>query len=1091
MCLCRFILASLRRGLLSFLVGVSFLVLAACAGGDGSSSDADPPSSPRAFEVELTFAPISGGFQIGNQSDFGDLVSLNITATNDNELIWQVVPIAAFSRDNYNFTRLDDQSNYTFLIRGTFDDGRKEEVRIIFIWDENDEDHNNRGIRPGLNTDGDGRADSADADDDNDGALDDVDNCPLVVNPQQNNTDEAEDGGDACDEDDDNDGLDDTDVIEQQRNSAGKSCSRLADCDEDGALDDVDNCPLVVNPQQNNTDGAEDGGDACDEDDDNDGLDDNNTIEQQRNSAGKSCSRLADCDGDGALDDEDNCPLIVNPQQNNTDGAKDGGDACDEDDDNDGLDDTDVIEQQKNLAGKSCSLLADCDNDGALDDVDNCPLVVNPQQNNTDGAEDGGDACDEDDDNDGLDDTDVIEQQNNLAGKSCSLLADCDNDGALDDVDNCPLIINPQQNNTDEAEDGGDACDEDDDNDEILDDMDNCPLVVNPQQNNTDEAKDGGDACDEDDDNDGVLDGVDNCPLVVNPQQNNTDEAKDGGDACDEDDDNDGLADTDVIEQQRNSAGKSCSLLADCDGDGVQDGDEAVGCVLKPDCDSDGVGDDADSCSAGEMGWVSNSMTDNDGDGCRDAGEDIDDDGDRLIELGTGAELNGVRYVLDGTGRQLSADGELNTSGCGDGAGSCNGYELITNISLAAYSDGEGWQPLGSDTDDGCRGVPFSGVFEGNGRTISDLSINRPNQDCVGLFGHVAERTEIRNLTLQVEQMIGGHRTGSLVGSGVSARVLSSSVVVGNLSGDNDVGGLVGYGFGATIISSSVVVGNLSGSERVGGLVGLGIGARVLSSSVVVGNLSGGNRVGGLVGDASSARILSSSVVAAEVRGSNNLGGLIGDGSFAQIFSSSAVVDELSGNSRVGGMVGRGDTFFGFTEIFSSSTVVGKLRGSSRVGGLVGTFSSNSQIAYSYVVSGSNTPMLVGSGSGTGVDSYWDSDTSGTTSGNHGEAKTSIELRMPTDYEGIYATWDNGTRTVGATGVDNITIYCDKDNSLDIEADERDPNNLIWDFGSSNDYPAIRCTPLAPDEWRSWWFLNRTNQPQLNQTRLDNLLPSP
>jgi MYXO-CTERM domain-containing protein len=78
-----------------------------------------------------------------------------------------------------------------------------------------------------------------------------------------------------------------------------------------------------------------------------------------------------------------------------------------------------------------------------------------------------GDACDEDDDNDGL----------------------------QDDADNCSVLSNTAQEDAD-SDGQGDVCDIDDDNDGIADMEDNCPLDPNADQQDLDQ--DGlGTVCDE------------------------------------------------------------------------------------------------------------------------------------------------------------------------------------------------------------------------------------------------------------------------------------------------------------------------------------------------------------------------------------------------------------------------------------------------------------------------------------------------------------------------------------------------------------------------------------------------------------------
>ncbi len=84
--------------------------------------------------------------------------------------------------------------------------------------------------------------------------------------------------------------------------------------------------------------------------------------------------------------------------------------------------------------------------------------------------------------------------------------------GSTTVFDNCPLIVNPGQQNAD-GDAQGNACDPDDDNDSILDGADNCQLIPNADQANNGGNAALGDACDPDMDGDGLLNAADACPL--------------------------------------------------------------------------------------------------------------------------------------------------------------------------------------------------------------------------------------------------------------------------------------------------------------------------------------------------------------------------------------------------------------------------------------------------------------------------------------------------------------------------------------------------------------------------------------------------
>ena len=105
---------------------------------------------------------------------------------------------------------------------------------------------------------------------------------------------------------------------------------------------------------------------------------------------------LPDADGDGIADSADNCPNIANPLQENNDGDNEG-DACDNDDDNDGLTDVEEMNFDGNPAydplADTDPFKADTDGDGISDfdevNYDGNPAYdpafdINPLSSNTD-----------------------------------------------------------------------------------------------------------------------------------------------------------------------------------------------------------------------------------------------------------------------------------------------------------------------------------------------------------------------------------------------------------------------------------------------------------------------------------------------------------------------------------------------------------------------------------------------------------------------------------------------------------------------------------------------------------------------------------
>jgi Thrombospondin type 3 repeat len=174
------------------------------------------------------------------------------------------------------------------------------------------------------------------------------DNCPLTVNADQKDSDgDANDptqpnrGGDVCDADDDNDGiLDDGDGSGIVGDHPCIGYGSLGDPTGDGAQTACDdNCQFVKNSSQIDID-ADGVGNICSDDIDGDGIP--NPVDGQPLAVDGDGNPWEGCTGGATADCYDNCPYLMNAEQANLDGDE-FGDVCDADKDGDGFLDVGIL----------------------------------------------------------------------------------------------------------------------------------------------------------------------------------------------------------------------------------------------------------------------------------------------------------------------------------------------------------------------------------------------------------------------------------------------------------------------------------------------------------------------------------------------------------------------------------------------------------------------------------------------------------------------------------------------------------------------------------------------------------------------------
>lgn len=326
-------------------------------------------------------------------------------------------------------------------------------------------------------------------------------------------------------------------------------------------------------------------------------------------------------------------------------------------------------------------------------------------------------------------------------------------------------------------------------------------------------------------------------------------------------------------------------------------------------------------------------------------------------------------------------------------------WRLTTDLDAAPaalWHGGLGFEPIGI-------GGSFwmTGSFDGGGHAIRNLTMNRPDDHYVGLFGTL--QGDVHNLRLLDVSIHGGwlsvgglaatftggeisdiELTGkiSIVGAGGggllgeaysedSAPWIHNVIVRAEVTGEADddgyggsIGGLIGFFEGGSL-TDAVFEGRVRGVEDVGGLIGYSQFASV--SGVSVNADVEGYVAGGLLGYQVYSS-LDTADFSGRVHGSGEfVGGAIGINMLGSAHQIQVRQAWVQGDFLTGGLIGAN------VGSLSESSFEGEVRGMMMTGGLVGLNEAYAEISGSYsraLVMGSIAGGVAGMNLGEIADSY-------------------------------------------------------------------------------------------------------------------------
>ena len=307
-------------------------------------------------------------------------------------------------------------------------------------------------------------------------------------------------------------------------------------------------------------------------------------------------------------------------------------------------------------------------------------------------------------------------------------------------------------------------------------------------------------------------------------------------------------------------------------------------------------------------------------------------------------------------------------------------YKLTADVNMTGCT----WS-----TGIGSGATPFSGVFDGNSKTISNLTIS--GSAYVGLFSYLSG--SVSNLTLMspsitVSSQFAAALVGDLKSGGSVSNITVTNVSVSTVQGYS--GGVVAYSRAGSTVDNVTVSGTVSSPAGVGGgVVATAEGSLTnLTSSVTV---TGSFNLGGLAGSVNNSGSVSNSSASGSVTGSSSqVGGAVGSaagtsptcGTITNVTASGTVQASI----YAGGVLGYGNCYFIYRSS-SSSTVTAS---SNHAGGIVGYDNFPGRVEKSYFTGSVTATESVGGIAGLSrsviVDSWSSGSVTATSSTNGGRA---------------------------------------------------------------------------------------------------------